>query len=111
MVAGEEVRREEEEAGRSGGQVHCTRLVTIVEGLLPGERDMLNGSKNEGLGLSTPSRSHPLALGIWGQKDKEDTGTQIRHYTGRQTLTENSIIMSSWYWEKIKSFFENKIVG
>lgn len=93
-----------EEAG--GPEARCrAQGWHIVEGSSQ-EKDMLSGSKKKALGLPTPSRSHPPALGIWGQKDKEDTGRQIRHNTGRQALTENSIIMSSWDWKKkIKSHF------
>lgn len=48
----EEMRREAEEAGGPRGQEQSTGL-TIGEGLLPGERDKLSGSKNEALGLPT----------------------------------------------------------
>lgn len=102
---GEEMRREAEETGWPRGQEWRTGLATIGEGLLPGERGKLSGSKNEALELLTPLQKSSPSLRNLGTEDKEDTGRQIRQYTRRRALTENSIIMSSWHWKSKVIFF------
>lgn len=94
---GEEMRREVEEAGGPRGQEWSTGLATIGEGLLPGERDKLSGSKNEALGLPTPLQKPSPSLrnlGTEGQRAHRKTDKALYQETSSK---ENAIIMSSWY--------------
>lgn len=89
------MRREAEEAGGPRGQEQSTGLATIGEGLLPGERDKLSGSKNEALRLPTTLQKPSPSirnLGTEGQRGHRKTDKAQYQETSSK---ENSIIMSS----------------
>lgn len=74
------MRREAEETGWPRGQERRTGLATIGEGLLPGERGKLSGSKNEALELLTPlQKSSPSLrnLGTEGQRGHRKTDKAV----------------------------------
>lgn len=77
---GEEMRREAEETGWPRGQEWRTGLATIGEGLLPGERGKLSGSKNEALELLTPLQKSSASLrnlGTEGQRGHRKTDKAV----------------------------------